>query len=219
MRETERDWNPTHWELEDIQKGLRTLPEAFRPTVRRVDHLADIFTDPLFQSQHPPIDIWSDFDGVANSAFQKNTDPYRWFALRTLASHSKNFHFATLRYPYRETYQTDIEGYSTPPYHRSYGMPYFPDELKARITKVLTRDNANCTVEFHLGASKLFNRKSQSKFSKTIFEDLCEGTPVVLLGSGFVDRKRFKNLMKTLTSWGVTDFSLLHFFDTGRFLV
>jgi hypothetical protein len=98
-------------------------------------------------------------------------------------------------------------------------MPYLPQELEERIRKVLTYKNPDCTVKFHLGLDKLFNRTSQLIFSFHIYEDLQEGTPVVLLGSGFVDRKRFKNLMKYLTKRGITDFSLIHFYDTGRYIV
>lgn len=197
-----------------------SIPEHLRPTVCRVNQLSEILEDPFFLSPHPLADTWCDFDGVGNHAFAREADPGKWFALHAIASHSRSVHFVTLRYPLHNGILTKETGVISPPYHRlHYHMPFFPDELQERIRKVLTFQNSSCSVEFHLGLGKLLNPFSMGKLSKQVCADLSENIPVLILGSGQVDRRRWTKLTKNLLRKGVTDFSRLRYYDTGRLFV
>lgn len=220
MSVLERQWNPAYIAVDRMQSHLLSIPEHHRPTVARVDTLSEILENPLFHHPHPPIEIWSDFDGVANHALAGDKDPNRWFAFREIASHARNVHIVTMRYRLPLGFLNALRDPEDHRYHHlGYNMPLMSDELETRITNVLRHKNPHCTVDFHYGVGKLFSGEAFGKFSASVEKDLKEKTPVVLLGSSMFDRRRWNKLMASLLEHEVKDFSQLYYFDTGRLFI
>ncbi|MCX8008417.1 MAG: hypothetical protein N3A54_01800 [Patescibacteria group bacterium] len=187
-----------------LHDQIRGLSSDRQPRVCKIDSLFQILEDPILRCSHNPIDVWSDFDGVVNHLFKNDSDPYKWFALRRIVEHARNFYFFSMRF------------YTSMDLHI---IPFFSKRLQERIKNVMNRSNPECNVEFYLGFDKIFDQRVFESLSSQVHDALDEGVPVFFIGSSVFDRLRWMRIVGFLLDNAKTDLSLLRYYDTGRIFI